>query len=65
MAAKRDTSVPAAQQAHYEKLIGTLPDIERKGKALPYTSCNGHMFSFLSEDGTLAIRLPAEVRNLS
>lgn len=41
----------------YERLVATLPDVERKGKTLPYTSLNGHMFSFLGERGTIAIRL--------
>lgn len=29
---------------------------------MPYTSLNGHMFSYLSKDGKLALRLPAEER---
>lgn len=29
---------------------------------MPYTSMNGHMFSFLLPDGTLALRLPADDR---
>jgi hypothetical protein len=32
----------------YEALIATLPGVERKGAALPYTSLNGNMFSILS-----------------
>jgi TfoX/Sxy family transcriptional regulator of competence genes len=46
----------------YEKLIATHPDIERKGKTMPYTSHNGHMFSLLSKSGSLGIRLPKEER---
>ena len=34
----------------YEKLVATNPQVERKGKTMPYTSLNGHMFSFLSND---------------
>ncbi|HZN63767.1 MAG TPA: hypothetical protein VFB66_00575 [Tepidisphaeraceae bacterium] len=30
---------------------------------MPYTSLNGHMFSFLTKAGTLALRLPDESRN--
>ena len=41
----------------YDKLIATQPDIQRKGAKNPYTSLNGHMFSFLGQDGTLYIRL--------
>jgi hypothetical protein len=29
---------------------------------MPYTSLNGHMFSFLTETGTMALRLPAGER---
>src|SRR5262249_17504792 len=39
------------------------PDVERKGATVPYTSVNGHMFSYLSKTGTLALRLPSEARD--
>ncbi|HYI65777.1 MAG TPA: hypothetical protein VEW95_02520 [Candidatus Limnocylindrales bacterium] len=41
----------------YEELVATLPGVERKGRTMPYTAINGHMFSFLAPDGTLALRL--------
>lgn len=41
----------------YEKLVKTLPGIEIKGATMPYTSINGHMFSFLGKDGNFALRL--------
>lgn len=41
----------------YDKLIQTDPSIERKGKTMPYTSVNGHMFSFLSKEGSMGLRL--------
>jgi hypothetical protein len=44
--------------ALYDKLIATLAGVERKGATIPYTSCNGHMFSNLTKDGTLSLRLP-------
>jgi hypothetical protein len=47
----------------YEKLIATLPGVSRKGATVPYTSVNGHMFSYLSKTGTLALRLPEEARD--
>src|SRR5262245_13347911 len=47
----------------YEKLVATNPAVERKGATMPYTSLNGHMFSFLTKAGTLARRLPAEERD--
>jgi len=43
----------------YEKLVATLPGLERKGDTMPYTSINGHMFSYLHKDGKLALKLPA------
>ena len=46
----------------YERLVATNPDVERKGKTLPYTSLNGHMFSFLGEGETIALRLAPEER---
>ena len=46
----------------YDKLIATYPDIERKGKTMPYTSLNGNMFTYLSKSGTLGIRLGADER---
>jgi hypothetical protein len=48
--------------ALYEKLVGTNPDIERKGATVPYTSLNGNMFSYLHASGAMALRLPAEER---
>jgi TfoX/Sxy family transcriptional regulator of competence genes len=56
-------SVPAAILELYENLVATNPRVERKGAAMPYTSVNGHMFSFLTKTGTLALRLPAEERD--
>jgi hypothetical protein len=46
----------------YEKLVATNPRVERKGATVPYTSMNGHMFSYLSKEGKLALRLPPEDR---
>jgi TfoX/Sxy family transcriptional regulator of competence genes len=49
---------------HYEALIASasLPQVERKGASMPYTSVNGHMFSFLTKTGKLALRLPDQER---
>jgi len=52
------SAIPSASLELYEKLVARRPDVERKGAAMPYTSVNGHMFSFLTETGTLALRLP-------
>jgi len=44
----------------YERLVATNPLVQRKGANVPYTSLNGHMFSYLSKAGKLALRLPPE-----
>ena len=36
-------------------------DASVKGAKNPYTSLNGHMFSFLDADGAIALRLPNEL----
>lgn len=41
----------------YAALIAAVPNLDLKGKTVRYTSMNGNMFSFLSEDGELAFRL--------
>lgn len=41
----------------YDALVATRPGLERKGATMPYTSVNGHMFSFFTPDGVLALRL--------
>jgi len=62
MATKKEKSSHAPEVlVCYDKLIETLPGIERKGATMPYTSLNGHMFSLLDKDGTFALRLPEDV----
>jgi TfoX/Sxy family transcriptional regulator of competence genes len=58
---KTTKQIPSDNLDLYTRLIETNPNIELKGASMPYTSLNGHMFSFLSESG-LGIRLPKEVR---
>jgi hypothetical protein len=47
----------------FENLIATNPEIKLKGAANKYTSYNGNMFTLLSDDGILAIRLPDKERD--
>ncbi|MEO1321741.1 MAG: hypothetical protein AAFV59_01910 [Pseudomonadota bacterium] len=42
----------------YHAAIAASGQFERKGKANPYTSANGHMFSQINKDDELGIRLP-------
>ncbi len=59
---KEPKTIPAEKLGLYDQLVATIPNLERKGNKLPYTSLNGHMFSYLADDGTLALRLPDETR---
>ncbi len=58
----KSSAAPPDRLELYEKLIATNPIVKRKGATVPYTSLNGHMFSYLSKEGKLALRLPAEER---
>ena len=63
MPPKKPTSpAHAAAFEHYEKLVATNPSVAWKGATMAYTSCNGHMFSFMTKEGTLALRLAAGER---
>jgi len=46
----------------YELVVATIDAVERKGATMPYTSQNGHMFSFLDPTGSVALRLSADDR---
>jgi TfoX/Sxy family transcriptional regulator of competence genes len=48
--------------ALYQKLIATIPNLERKGDVNPYTAINGNMFTLLHQSSRLAIRLPDDKR---
>ena len=53
---------PAESVALFDALLATNPAIERKGATMPYTSVNGNMFSLLTPEGALALRLSAADR---
>ena len=60
---KTPDQVPQAALDLYAALINTHPDIELKGgKKLPYTSHNGNMFTFLTREGKVGLRLGAADR---
>ena len=64
MAAAKKPNTPDDKLALYDKLIATLPAVERRGAANPYTSLNGNMFSLLlGPAGTMALRLPQDERD--
>jgi TfoX/Sxy family transcriptional regulator of competence genes len=62
MSTQKKNNIPADKLELYEKLVKTNPRVERKGAANPYTSLNGHMFTYLNASGSLALRLPESER---
>ena len=46
----------------YDKLVAKCDRFERKGKTMPYTSANGHMFSLYNKAGEIGIRFSKEVQ---
>jgi hypothetical protein len=46
----------------FAKLVATNIVAELKGDTIPYCSMNGHMYCYLSKEGLLALRLPADRR---
>jgi hypothetical protein len=58
MAAPHKPSIPKEKLELYEKLVATNPKVLRKGASVPYTSLNGHMFSYLNASGVMALKLP-------
>jgi TfoX/Sxy family transcriptional regulator of competence genes len=61
--AKVKAGAPADKVALYEKLVASIPRLERKGAAFPYTAINGNMFSLLNKDGVLYLRLSDNERD--
>lgn len=59
MAGQPAGGIPTEALVRYDAIIATRSDATRKGATMPYTSINGHMFSFLTPEGTLALRLSA------
>jgi TfoX/Sxy family transcriptional regulator of competence genes len=63
----RKSATPANPTEHtvglYDRLIRTIPGVDRKGDANPYTSLNGNMFTLLQGSRSLAIRLPEDRRD--
>ena len=59
---KTKVTIPPERLKLYDRLVESNPKIQRKGKTTPYTSLNGHMFSFLSKDGIMGLRLSKDDR---
>lgn len=48
--------------AHFEAIVATQKDVEIKGAKSSYTSMNGHMYSFITQEGGFALRMGKEDR---
>lgn len=46
----------------YDALVAKCSRFERKGKTMPYTSANGHMFSFFNKDNEIGFRFSKAVQ---
>lgn len=46
----------------YKSVIENCKGIELKGKTTPYTSANGHMFSFINKENQLGFRFDKKVQ---
>ena len=57
---KKSTNISAETLAQFDKLAVTVAGVERKGDTIPYTSVNGHMFSYFSKDGNYVLKLPPD-----
>jgi hypothetical protein len=62
MSTSKKAQAPADKVEQYERLVATMPEVERKGAGFPYTSANGNMSSCLHPSGILSLRLPPGAR---
>ncbi len=63
MATKKEKiAIPQAKFDVYKMIVESNPKLELKGSTIPYTSYNGHMFSYFEKDGTFGLRLPEKER---
>lgn len=55
--AKTENPVDAKLLAAFDTMIATIPGVERRGAAMPYTSVNGNMYAMISKAGVIGLRL--------
>ena len=48
--------------ALYNKLVATHPGAVLKGATIPYTPQNGRMYSFISKEDVVTLKLPEDER---
>ena len=58
MAKKKFENVDPAVLAAFTKMVEAVDGVEMKGAAAPYTSINGNMYSAVSKDNRIGLRLP-------
>jgi len=59
-----DYQGPRRALDHYRELVdASSGEAALKGAKNPYTARNGHMFSFLDAEGTMALRLPDDLQD--
>lgn len=46
----------------YRAMVASVPGAEVKGDTMPYTSLNGNMYSSVSKQNQIGVRLPAGAR---
>jgi hypothetical protein len=63
MSTTKKPEAPPEKLELYDQLVATNPEVDRKGASVPYTSCNGHMFSYLNAAGDMALKLPKGERD--
>lgn len=56
-----DYAGPVESLERYRAVVEASGNTEVKGAKNPYTSRNGHMFSFLDPEGTMALHLSSEL----
>lgn len=60
---KANTMLSRAEKIDcYNQLVASHTLAERKGATIPYTSLNGHMYSYFTKDDFVALRLPEQER---
>ena len=60
--AKKKRKSPTDALTVYQSLVEKTPGLELKGAKSRYTSLNGNMFSFLTSEGEMALRLSKDDR---
>jgi hypothetical protein len=60
MSSKPASAAPARETELYTAAVAATRGAELRGAAMPYTSVNGNMYSFLDRNGVMAIRLDSQ-----